>query len=284
MNRSIAYVESVVSAVDTTIHYRYFTVARKLGAFQRDVHDYEFRVSDGGFLMGFRKGKLPWITLGNKSGDVYDGAESSDNLKRDSEAIGLTDRLRISADTISKGDIDIDNYLFEDERFDYVLEKETVRVQETGKQTFTNDSIAPFVLPRSRNYKLNFAADKAVAQMSNNFFNPIYQNFTGSSPNSISPGLSGFTQFGVSDLFEDYRVVGGFRANWGLDNAEYGISFERLQDRWDRKLIFSRQSQRVQQGIDIIRLQSNDVAYSVKYPFNEVSSVRIRGDFRIDKG
>jgi len=283
-NRSIAYIDSAVSAIDTTIHYRYFTVTRKLGAFQRDVHDYEFSVKDGSYLMGFRKGSMPWIALGNRSGDVYDGAESSENGKRESESIGLTDRLRISADTISKGDIDIDNYLFEDERYDYILEKETVRVQETGKQDFTNDTIAPFVLPRSRNYKLNFAADKAIAQMSNNFFNPIYQNFTGSSPNSISPGLSGFTQFGVSDLFEDYRVVGGFRANWGLDNAEYGISFERLQDRWDRKIIFSRQSQRVQQGIDIIRLESNDVAYSVKYPFSEVSSVRIRGDFRVDKG
>ncbi len=285
-NRSIAYIDSAISAIDTTIHYRYFTVSKKLSSFQRDMHEYEFNPGNGSYLIGFRKGSMPWVTLGNKNADVFDGAETGDAIKRESESIGLTDRLRISADTISKGDIDIDNYLFEDERYDYTLEKETVRVQESGKNTnqVLSDSVAAFIVPRSRNYRLNFAADKAIAQMSNNFFNPIYQNYTGSSPNSISPGLSGFTQFGVSDLFEDYKIVGGFRANWGLDNAEYGISFERLNDRWDRKIIFSRQSQRVQQGIDIIKLQSNDVAYSVKYPFSEVSSIRIRGDVRLDRG
>jgi WD40 repeat protein len=284
-NRSVAYVDSAVSAIDTAIHYRYFTITKRVNSYQRDVHDYQFNSTDGRFIQGFRKAGRPWVVLGNRSSDVYDGAQANESASEGEEQIGLTDRLRISADTISKGDVDIDNYIFEDERFDYTLEKETARVQEAGTKikTLNPDTLQEFVLPRSRNYRLNFAADKAVAQMSNNFFNPIYQNYAGPSPTSISPGLSGFTQFGVSDLFEDYKVVGGFRANWGLDNAEYGISFERLKDRWDRKLIFSRQSQRVQQGVDIVKLQSNDVAYSVKYPFSEVSSVRIRGDVRMDR-
>ena len=285
-NRSIAYVDSAISAIDTSIHYRYFTVTKKVNAYQRDIHDYEFRLKDGSYFAGFRKAGRPWIVFGNRNDDVFNGAQTGDDSRSTDQVLGLTDRLKISADTLSKGDIDIDNYVFEDERFDYTLEKETVRVQETGAKAkaLKNDTLEKFVLPRSRNYRLNFAADKAIAQMSNNFFNPIYQNYTGPSPNSISPGLSGFTQFGISDLFEDYKVVGGFRVNWGLDNAEYGISFERLRDRWDRKIIFSRQSQRVQQGIDIIKLQSNDLAYSVKYPFNEVSSIRVRGDVRIDRG
>ena len=285
-NRSIAYVDSAISAIDTAIHYRYFTVAKKASAFQRDIHDYEFHLADGSFFIGFRKAARPWIVFGNRNSDVFDGAQTGDSPEKDEFTIGMTDLLKVSADTISKGDIDIDNYVFEDERLDYTLEKETARVQEVGGKSkqLLNDTLNAFVLPRSRNYRLNFAADKAVAQMSNNFFNPIYQNYTGPSPSSISPGLSGFTQFGISDLFEDYKVVGGFRANWGLDNAEYGLSFERLQDRWDRKIIFSRQSQRVQQGFDVIKLQSNDLAYSVKYPFSEVSSIRIRGDVRVDRG
>jgi hypothetical protein len=284
-NRSIAFVDSTISAIDTSIHYRYFTVTKQVKAYQRDIHDYEFRLKDGAYLTGFRKAGRPWIVFGTTSDDVFDGAQTEGSANEKEQTIGLTDRLKISADTLTKGDVDIDNYVFEDERFDYTLEKETVRVQETGAKakTLQNDTLEKFVLPRSRNYRLNFAADKAIAQMSNNFFNPIYQNYTGPSPNSISPGLSGFTQFGISDLFEDYKLVGGFRANWGLDNAEYGISFERLRDRWDRKIIFSRQSQRIQQGISIVNLQSNDLAYSVKYPFSEVSSIRIRGDVRIDR-
>ncbi len=285
-NRSIAYVDSVISAIDTSIHYRYFTVTKKVSEFQRDVHDFEFRSKDGSFFEGYRRAGQPWIVIGNRNNDVLSGLQTGSESAPEDIAFGLTDRLKVSADTLSKGDVDIDNYVFEDERYDYTLEKETARVQEAGSKAkkLASDTLELFVLPRSRNYRLNFAADKAVAQMSNNFFNPIYQNYAGPSPSSISPGLSGFTQFGISDLFEDYKVVGGFRVNWGLDNAEYGLSFERLKDRWDRKIIFSRQSQRVQQGIDIVRLQSNDLAYSVKYPFSEVSSLRIRGDIRIDRG
>lgn len=283
-NRYIANVDSVISTIDTAIHYRYFTTVKQATSFARDIHEHDFHTRDGAFLIAFRKEGKPWVNISNRSADVFDGAQKETGADVQTPQLGLTDKLKISVDTISKGDVDIDNYVFDDDRMDYTLEKETVRVEEVSPRAkaLANDT-AEFVLPRSRNYRLNFAADKAIAQMSNNFFNPIYQNYTGSSPSSIQPGLSGFTQFGISDLFEDYKVVGGFRANWGLDNAEYGISFENLTGRWDRKIIFSRQSQRIQSGIDFVKLQSNDVAYSVKYPFSEVSSIRIRGDYRIDK-
>ena len=284
-NRYIANIDSVISAIDTTIHYRYFTITKPASNFPRDIHEHDFHGGDGSYLIGFRKGGKPWISLGNRSGDVFNGNSQLQVPTGEEPQIRLTDKLKISSDTLVKGDVDIDNYVFDEDRLDYTLEKETARVEEVSPRTkqLQNDTILEFVMPRSRNYRLNFAADKAIAQMSNNFFNPIYQNYTGGSPNSISPGLSGFTQFGISDLFEDYKVVGGFRANWGLDNAEYGISFENLRDRWDRKIIFSRQSQRIQRGIDFYKLQSNVIAYSVKFPFSEVSSVRIRADYRIDK-
>jgi len=285
-NRMVAYIDSAISAIDTTVHYRYFTVAKPVSSFKRDVHDYELNGKSGNYLTGFRRAGQPWIVFGNKDRDVFDGALTGEAQAKEDISTPLTNRLKLSADTISAGEVDIENYVFDDDRLDYTLEKEQVRVQESGdrKKTLAADTLQKFVLPRSRNYKLNFAADRVIAQMSNNFFNPIYQNYAGPAPSSISPGLSGFTQFGISDLFEDYKIVGGFRTNWGLDNAEYGVSFERLQDRLDRKIIFSRQSQRIQRGIDIIKLQSNDLAYSVKYPFSEVSSIRIRGDVRIDRG
>ncbi len=285
-NRMVAYIDSAISAIDTAVHYRYFTVAKPVSAFKRDVHDYEFNGISGNYMTGFRRAGQPWIVFGNKERDVFDGASIGEEQRQEEFLTPLTNRLKVSADTIMIGEVDIENYVFEDDRLDYTLEKEQVRVQESGdrKKTLAADTIEKFVLPRSRNYKLNFAADRVIAQMSNNFFNPIYQNYAGPSPSSISPGLSGFTQFGISDLFEDYKIVGGFRTNWGLDNAEYGVSFERLHDRLDRKIIFSRQSQRIQRGIEIIKLQSNDLAYSIKYPFSEVSSIRIRGDIRIDRG
>lgn len=285
LNRYLATVDSVIAAIDTSIHYRYFTVSTQLSSFGRDIHDYRMNAADGSYLISFRKKTQPWIVLGNREADVAARGmdnHSSGGSSSDQQAAG---RLKLSADSLKVGEVDIDNYIFEDERLDYTYEKETVRAQEIGSasQAQAADTLVPFVLPKSRNYRLNFAADRAVAQLSNNFFNPIYQNYTGAAPSSITPGLSGFTQFGISDLFEDYRIIGGFRSNLGLDNAEYGISFDNLKGRIDKRVIFSRQSQRIQSGVDIYRLQSNDLAYSIRYPFSEVSSIRFRADYRIDR-
>jgi hypothetical protein len=281
-NRFMATIDSAISAVDTVIHYRYFTVTSQLSSFHRDILQYEYSSADGNFRLAFLKNNQPWVHIGNKSLDVTSTTNASDDL-----GVGKTEFsqqvLQFSADSLRKGEVDIDKYVFEDERTDYSYEKETVRVQELGTEAISSDSIAPFVLPKSRNYRLNFAADKAAAQLRFNLFNPIYQNYSESGPSSINPGLSGFTQFGISDLFEDYRVVGGFRTGIALDNAEYGVSFENLKGRWDRRIIFSRSAQRVQQGVEIVKLQSNDLAYVLKFPFSEVSSVRLRGDYRLDR-
>jgi Tol biopolymer transport system component len=281
-NRFLATIDSTISSIDTTIHYRYFTETSQLSAFHRDILQYEFNQGQGNYLVAFLKNNQPWIHLGNKNADVSSfGAPAGVSDPEMNQAAINT--LRLSADTLRQGEVDIDNYVFEDERTDYTFEKETVRVEELGGKSNDAVPVSEFVLPKSRNYRLNFAADKAAAQLRFNLFNPIYQNYSESGPSSINPGLSGFTQFGISDLFEDYRVVGGFRTSIGLDNTEYGVSFENLKSRWDRRIIFSRSSQRVQQGVEIIKLQSNDLAYVLKFPFSEVSSIRIRGDYRLDR-
>lgn len=281
-NRFMATIDSAISAVDTSIHYRYFTRTSQISSFHRDIIQYEYSSLGGNFMLAFLKNNQPWVHIGNKAMDVTTNINSnssgSDGKTEFSQQV-----LKFSADTLRKGEVDIRNYVFEDERTDYSYEKEIVRVQELGAATTVSDSAATFELPRSRNYRLNFAADKAAAQLRFNFFNPIYQNYSESGPTSINPGLSGFTQFGISDLFEDYRVVGGFRTGIALDNSEYGVSFENLKGRWDRKIVFSRGSQRLQQGVEIIKLQSNDLAYVLKFPFSEVSSVRLRGDYRLDR-
>ena len=284
-NRYLATVDSAISAIDTAIHYRYFTLTNSLTGWHRDISNYQFNKNSGDYLVAFRKQNKPWVTIGNKSSDAGFSSNYNDEGKTESGAfIKNSDALKLSQDTTQTGEVDIDHYVFEDERKDYSYEKETVRVIEIGAdKTSSNDSVAPFVVPRSRNYRLNFSADKAVfLQIGNSFLNPIYQRYTGS-PTSISPGFSFFNQFGISDLFEDYKVVGGFRFNLTFDNLEYGISFENIKGRLDKKIIFSRQTQRIQDNFDIYKIQSNDIAYSIRYPFSEVSSIRLRGDYRIDQ-
>jgi Tol biopolymer transport system component len=70
-NRMVAYIDSAISAIDTAVHYRYFTVAKPVSAFKRDVHDYEFNGKSGNYMTGFRRAGQPWIVFGNKEFFYY---------------------------------------------------------------------------------------------------------------------------------------------------------------------------------------------------------------------
>ena len=274
-NRSVATIDSTISSIDTAIHYRYYTSITKMSDQHRHTMDHYVLSAPSLDFLIYQKNGNPWVCWG-KTASSIDVKNSSGTEKSRMEK-----RLLIFIPEEKRPPVDIKNYIFESDRLDYVYEKETPISPKV--ETNSPDSAATLEIPKSKNYRLNFAADRAVAQLNNNFFNPIYQNYTGGNPSSISPGLSGLTQFGITDLFEDYRVIGGFRANLGIDNSEYGISFENLKNQTDRKILFSRQTQKIQQGFQVYKLISNDFAYVLKFPFNEVLSLRIRGDFRVDK-
>ena len=272
-NRSVATIDSTISNIDTAIHYRYYTSVYRLSDIHRHTLDH-FILPDAaiGFQV-YQKNGNPWLTWGKNP------ALTAPQTDGESEEKKTVKSPLTFLPEIERPSINIKNYIFESERLDYVYEKESPQPSETT----VNEEPSILEIPKSRNYRLNFAADQAIAQANNNFFNPTYQNYTGASPSSISPGISGLIQFGVTDLFEDYRIVGGFRANLGIDNSEYGISFENLKNQTDRKILFSRQTQKVQDGFFVYKLISNDAAYMLKFPFSEVLALRLRGDLRIDR-
>jgi hypothetical protein len=277
-NQAIAVVDSAISTIDTTIHYRYFTRITPISSYHRDVLESEYDPQSNTWLQVFERNNQPHVFISSMH-----QVTREQSLERVLDSIPAKIQgasLQEYAIKKREGEVNIRQYVFEDEEKNYTYEKEIARIQPAQETTTADTALA---LSRPLTYRLNFAADRVVAQLSNNFFNPVYQNYTGSSPSSISPGLSGTTQFGITDLFEDYRIVGGVRTNFGIDNSEYGVSFERLRDRWDRKIVFSRQSQRIQQGFSVYKLISNDIAYTVKYPFSEVFSFRLRGDYRLDR-
>lgn len=280
-HRNIAHVDSVISAIDTAIHYRYFTVSEEVNTYLRTPADYQV-LRNQKFTTVFYRMNRPVVAVNT--------LESAPVIQRpaapQANSAPSGKPFVISNDTLQKGPVDIRNYMFDDELKDYAYEKETVRVTEykaDGTPVQAPVAKKEFVMPRSRNYMLNFTADKLTTQATNVFFTPTYQNFT--SPSSITPGLSGMTQIHLTDLFEDYRIVGGFRFGLDLSNQEYGVSFEKLADRWDRKLQFIRQVETFSSslGFDSYKLQMNTISYSVKYPFSEVAAIRFRGDVRQDK-
>ncbi|MFN0032923.1 MAG: hypothetical protein ACKVOR_12250 [Flavobacteriales bacterium] len=282
--RYLATIDSAITTIDTTIHYRYYTVTSLLDNYQRKPASYRFDAGSGTYTMHFARGMQPIVYVGNKSNDQALNVQSSGNKSQQGAQENLpASTMVFSKDSLNTGDIDINNYLFEEDRKEYSYEKQTIVVQDNAKvgATLADSLETPFELPRSRNYRLNFAADQVVAQVNNTFTNPFYQLYT--SPSSVSPGLSFMNVYGASDLFEDYKVRGGFRFSANLQNNDYGVSFENLRHRWDKKLILSRQSNLSQNDDTLFKTHTYNLIRQWKYPFTELSSVRIQAVVREDR-
>ncbi|NQX92055.1 MAG: PD40 domain-containing protein [Flavobacteriales bacterium] len=287
LNRYIAKLDSAISRIDTTIHYRYFTVSNQVSDFERVPLEYDFNERTGEFSMVFYENEIyTWYRENSKSDISLAIAPTSGN---DSEPVEQgVDVLTIEPEKLKEGQIDIDNYTFEEDGLDYEFEKETISL-DTFDSSSSADSLAAdsaekeFILPKPRNYRLNFATDYVLSQVDNQFNSLFYQRNFG--PTSTFPGISGFLQLGVSDLFEDYKIVGGIRLSVSLDNSDIALSYEDLSKRVDRKFILQRQGNRLisEDGFGINEVQTYSAEYQYKYPFTELASFRLSATYRLDR-
>lgn len=285
-NRYMAKVDSSISRVDTTIHYKYFTVQNPLSKYSRHILEYDFKKSSGDYTMLFFNDGRPVFVKGNRADDrIFSGGARGTDPAREK---GSNENVIIFKEDTARQELEIDirNYEFEDDKRDYSFEKETIRLEEIEEETAegaeedTTD-LWDFSMPSSQNYRLNFATDYAISQVDNSFANKFYQPYT--SPTTVFPGISGLIKLGISDLFEDYKVVGGFRLSGSLDNNDYGVSFEDLSNRIDKKYTFQRQAQRRITDASVIQYHTHMAEYQLTYPIDELTSIRGTGILRNDR-
>lgn len=305
LNRYVATYDSTISRIDTTIHYRYFTTAQALTNYQTDVLNYSAAPSSGTYgFMTFEDGDYKFY-VDNFSNDNLDPEalnaskpKSGDELGQislpDDESIITVPAIRIdkpSEQSAEQGEIDIDRYQFEGEK-DFSYEKETIVITETEEEPTKEDRLAEnsplgisvldsIALPGARNYNLNFTTDEVLTQLDNTFMSEFYQPLTGAE--DLNPGLSGLFQYATSDLFEDYKIVGGFRIAGNLDNNTFMLSGQDLSKRIDKRIQLFRQSAKYRSDFDVTKNITYSAAYRMSYPFNEVFSVRLSGLYRNDR-
>ena len=135
-------------------------------------------------------------------------------------------------------------------------------------------------MPAQRNYNVNFATDFVITQLNNNFNSNFYQRFTG--PQNVYPGFSFYIKYGMSDLFEDYRLVGGFRLGFNLNNNNYLLYYENIKRRFDKRITLERQVQEGTNGFSLVKLKSHQISFELKYPLSEVARVESRVFYRLD--
>ena len=287
-NRYVAYYDSAISFIDTTVHYNYFSVTARMSNYSRDVLEYEPVENSGTYSM---------LMLKNGKYHFYKGEYEKDRIIED-ELVNTTfmsywlksklnTNIRTiltseSAEEIDSNYVDINDYQFYNDK-PAVVEKVFVEFKEGSKKdSVPKEEKETFKLPRQELYYVNFTTDYVVSQVDNSFLNKSYQRFTGGGYQAS--GFNTLIKMGMIDLFEDYRIIGGFRFPVNFNNTEYMLSYENLKSRMDKKYLVSRQSfTRNSPSGNAQKIQTYDAKYNLKFPFNEVASLRLTNSVRYDK-
>lgn len=165
----------------------------------------------------------------------------------------------------------------------------TVNTINTTTYSTPADSI-PYRLPKQRNYDLAFSTQYFVSQLDNSLLNATYQAYTGGAY-YFDPGLNGLFAVGINDLMDDYKIVGGFRISGDFNSNEYYASLDNLKKRWDKSISYYRQKREDYVNIVSptfsepanIKIQTQEFKYKLKYPFNDLASMRGTLGVRTDR-
>lgn len=294
-NRFRAYYDSTISSIDTSINYRYFSVSEQLTNFDRSILDFNISKRKKNYTYTvYKDGKYHFY----KSTFDEDKAVEMDDVKfthfmdatlRSNQALP-TPKNTLSTEPIDTDPnaIDINNYKFDDEakpeieKIEVKFEEDTSPIRILNSKPINKQGEAiSFKLPRQELYATNFSINKIVTQLDNAFLTPSYQRYDGTGYKNS--GFNELIQVGAADLFEDYRLLGGFKIPLNLSNTEYMVAFENLKRRLDKKYLASRRTFREINQFEVSKLHTYEFKNALKYPFNEVASARLTSGLRYDR-
>ena len=296
-NRFLATHDSTISFIDTTTHYRYYTNTYPLTNNRRNINYYDIDAANNETLeimhywgqdnlyeyeqtkqniqlkpTVYRKNKNKWFHKQDSLKQVKIQEEIRKQEIRDSLA---RNHLVPHPDSVL---IDINYYVFE-------REKENPYHIVYGTDTAYNKNIKQTPeWPEQKIYLTSFYRNTMVSQIDFGFLNDSYQAYV---PGAyyFNPGFNILTKIGVNDLFEDYRITGGFRFAGDFNSYEYLLSVEDLKTRWDKQYIYHRLSvTNYTEGYVPYKLITNELKFRLSYPFNQVSSLRGMISGRSDRG
>lgn len=299
LNRFVASFDSTISYIDTITHYRYFINSVPVTNYDRNIIDQS--VVSGSDTYGeilFNQGKYQVrkgsvretqrvpeseinISMFREERNEYlHKADSIDQIRR---WLIAEDKKR--RDTLTKPlyeyyltdePIDINHYIFEKEKQNYYDQLWRQDYMDIDLDTGT------LKLPLIRIYETSFYNNYIANQIDFTFLNNSYQVFTGGAP-YFNPGTNLLTRFGIIDLFEDYRLTAGFRFSMNFDSNEYLLSAESLKGKFDKQLIYHRQSYFSSDGSDYFKSHTHNIQLSYSYPFTPVLALKGTLGYRYDR-
>jgi len=300
VNRYKAEYDSVISLVDTSIHYRYFADSYPLTNYNRNILSHDINTETGEIAeiiyhdSRYHMYRYP-MDLEPVYGEELTPTEYRDRhvnrlMREDSvhhiekKVISMKDiaanRLVHDGDTIElqEFEIDINNYIFEREKLKYYNNQLRSRNLNLVLDSAGTDRMMYI------DYQVAFYPDLLVNQIDFSFLNASYQAFTGGAF-YYNPGLNLLFKVGANDLFEDYRLTGGVRFATDFDSNEYLLSFENIKKRLDKQVVFHRQvfKNYTLDPYSEIKTYTHELLGSLKYPFSQTLAVKGTVSFRHDK-
>lgn len=290
-SRYMARYDSVITTIDTAVHYRYFYNTEKVSEYSRNIMEHESSVfgqseaeivyNNGRYHlyvhdldMAYNKAEL--IEEAPVEQETGSRAEPKSGKQTTGNAVRL--RREELPDEESEREVNIDDYVFSEEVKDNrKVKKKVITLKE--KEDTTTYTEEELIFPGQRNYNLSFTPSNSVMQLNSAFLNGQYQNFNGGP--YIAPGLGGTFIIGITDVFEDYKLYGGFRYSGSV--REYSLSFQNLKKRMDKELMLSLSKAQQNQANSVFDVLTYRAAYSMKWPFSEVTSLRMVVDARNDR-
>lgn len=278
-NRFIARKDSVISFIDTVIHYRktveilpqtnYVT-----SIFEQDINAKMERVS-----VVYQNGKFKFLVDQAKN-DHLDVLWNTTYIeKREKRKEKQKQQTEIENDTIQVGD--------------HLYQKEIVYIGgsflENAPAPSSDSSITEIVKPKAFEpppyliYKINFAKDFVLSQFDNNFLFPNYQPYAGPGSVYFNPGVNALLKIGASDLFDDFKLLGGVRVPTQINaGGEFLFMIQHLKNRIDHRLVIYRQKSVNDQSSYPYRWLTHDIRYRMSFPISETWSFRANVNLRKD--
>jgi hypothetical protein len=173
--------------------------------------------------------------------------------------------------------IDISHYIFEKEKQNYYEQLWRKKYMDIDLDTGGTE------MPQVRIYEKSFYNNYLVTQIDFSFLNNTYQVYSGGAP-YFNPGVNLLTRFGTVDLFENYRITGGFRFAGNFDSNEYLLSIEHLMGKFDKQLIYHRQAfMNYNDSGTVFKTISQNIYLSYSKPVTEVLALKGTLSYRYDR-
>ena len=274
VNRYEAVFDSSISRIDTAIHYMYYAKTHPLTDRSFNIMEHAYNpvtntVADISLTDNY---KHIWFTELHSL--YHPDIQPSVFHRKIQEEMVRRDSVKKHQDSISSN--------FPQQQHGFVLSAENNSDNRKdadfdGDTTYTSrHSGRDFPIPVGLPYRVQYSIDQLITQADFSFLNTSYQQFEGgTSPIYLNTGFNALFMLGINDLFEDYRITGGFRIGWDLNSYEFLFSYENLSRRLDRQITLHRQAISSQVNGYVYRQNSNSLFYTLKFPFNKTNCIRL---------